>query len=115
MEFTVPVLFTVDSADNAAHASRIVLDSLTKHLANTEEPGDSVLDWRIASRGVSMQSNGVLVVKLTTPAELIEALDGLHTQSLENLGDAVSAPYVEILNRAIAAAVNMAAIKRSGA
>lgn len=44
----VVVIFTVEDATDQHHANRIVLADLTKHLANTERPGDHVFDWRVA-------------------------------------------------------------------
>jgi len=110
-EFSVPVIFTVDrGVEHQDEANRRVIAALGATIGNGLADDDGI-DWRVA-KSVSMEGDGVLVAKVTTPAELIEALDGLHTLALDKLPDTVVAPFVDLLERTIREALQLAAIKR---
>jgi len=117
--FTVPMMFTVaaiDGIDDQGRATmriKTLLERLCDGFGETTRGVDWEFAWsEHAESGVAVSATGLMTAKVTTPAELIEALDGLHTLAIENLGDDIAAPYVEALGRAIAAIVNITAIKR---
>jgi hypothetical protein len=91
-EISVPVIFAVDEAGDVNHANRIVLNALEHGRARVAFTDDAVeflgLDWRVAGGGVSMEGDGIVVAKVRTVAELMEAIDGLDTLVLEHFGEA---------------------------